>query len=152
MRNQALFSVTLICIFFITVPGKRLNAQDFGESAVPFYSGSSTRTSSASNEYRYGLVSLENTTNTTIRYEYKWGDENWQTNTIAPGNFYRHWWNYGAGSNSSPNFQMRYHNGERVVNYDLKRNRSKDKTVESSKKYYFKNAANYCNKVDLYSR
>ncbi len=145
MKKLAFLSAFVLCASF-----SFLQAQEVGESAVPYYHGNGTSSNNSSNTYRYGLLSLENTTRRTISYEYRWGDGNWKNNALAPGKFYRHWWNYEPGSNSSPKFYIRYHDGRQTVEAQLKRNRSQDTTVASSKQYYF--AGNGGRGIDLYIR
>jgi hypothetical protein len=56
----------------------------------------------------YALVNVENPTNLTINYSFRWGDGSWQKVTLGPGMSMLHSWAYEPGSRSSPPFQISF--------------------------------------------
>ncbi|MEO1622647.1 MAG: hypothetical protein AAFU53_16640 [Cyanobacteria bacterium J06632_3] len=73
-----------------------------------------------------GAVCIRNPTNYRLSYRYRWGSGNWTTTSIEPRSAYRHWWNYAAGSQTSPTFRVEFDNnmtsGYTPTSYNLPRN------------------------------
>jgi hypothetical protein len=61
-------------------------------------------------EATMALTCIETDTNYTIRYQYRWGDnDEWKDTSVEPGYWNEHWWEYDyPGENRSPTFQVRY--------------------------------------------
>jgi len=82
--------------------------------------------SSSSSTGTAGAVCLRNPTNYKIHYNYRWGTGHWTTSAIEPGKAIKYWWNYPAGSQTSPTFQVEFDNnfasGYTPTKYNLPRN------------------------------
>ena len=56
----------------------------------------------------HGMVHIDNPTNLTINYSFRWGDGPWQKITLYPGNGMLHSWEYAPGSQYSPPFVISF--------------------------------------------
>ena len=103
------------------------------------------------------MVGIENPTKVTIRLQHKWGDGQWTTDTLKPGEKKWFWWTYNRpNEDKSPRFYVRFdsdlHPGKVFeIDYDLKKNAAPAPDWEYAHKYFFKfdGDGNY---IDLYER
>ncbi|MFZ1754259.1 MAG: hypothetical protein WBO46_20080 [Caldilineaceae bacterium] len=104
----------------------------------------STTTTTSSAETPYAVVCLVNKTNRDINYSYRWGDNEWKSQSVSANSSRYHSWTYAAGSHSSPDFRVRYDadftSGTDYKQYVLKRYRNSKKSCNGAKKYEFKDA------------
>ncbi|MBX3051886.1 MAG: hypothetical protein KF753_10455 [Caldilineaceae bacterium] len=107
-------------------------------------SAPSTTTTTSSAETPYAVVCLVNKTNRDINYSYRWGDNEWKSQSVSANSSRYHSWTYAAGSHSSPDFRVRYDadftSGTDYKQYVLKRYRNSKKSCNGAKKYEFKDA------------
>jgi hypothetical protein len=58
---------------------------------------------------QFAKIDIQNPTNTTITYQYRWANGGVQTVTLAPGGSYSHWWEYARiNQNLSPRFYISF--------------------------------------------
>ena len=106
---------------------------------------------------RYAVVGVENTTHVTIRMQHRWGDGDWRTDVLTPGERKWFWWTYGhANENSSPRFHVRFdsdlHPGQIfTIDYDLRKNAAPVPEWAYAHQYAFRYDGNR-NYIDLYDR
>ncbi len=102
---------------------------------------------------RYAAVCLVNNTDLSINYEYKWGNGNWQSDTLYAGYQMTHTWKYARGSASSPKFTVKFDADlTKAAYYDvhsLERYRATNKSCDEGKIYNFEFADSRY--IDLYS-
>ncbi len=105
---------------------------------------------------RYGVVCIINETNTTINYDYRWGTESWTSTSVNSNNRRWHSWEYRSGSQSSPDFQVRFDNdmtsGINRITYTLSRNAMRTQSCDGARQYVFQYTRNNRNRIDLYNR
>ena len=93
-------------------------------------------------------MSIENSIGRTIQYDYRWGNGEWKRKTLSDSYHTEHWWNYKGNNYDSPTFYLRYFNGNKEVEVELRRNRSIDASYENARKYLFKRTSS--GKIALY--
>lgn len=92
---------------------------------------------------RFAVVGIENTTQHTIRLSHKWGDGEWHTDVLKPGERKRYWHTYAfANENKSPRFHVRFDSDLTpgrlfTINYDLKKNAAPAHDWADAHKYAF---------------
>jgi hypothetical protein len=92
----------------------------------------------------HGVVSIANTTNTTLKYLFRWGDgAEWQVYTLEPGEHRWHAWKYDyANENRSPTPQVAFDadmtDGIRIIDHNLTAYAAPLARYEYSKKYVFR--------------
>ncbi|MFK8186200.1 MAG: hypothetical protein AB8B99_22725 [Phormidesmis sp.] len=73
-----------------------------------------------------GAICLQNPTSYKLYYKYRWGSGQWESDSLDAGSSSRYWWNYSAGSQTSPTFQIEFDNsmskGYTPSSYNLSRN------------------------------
>lgn len=76
--------------------------------------GATAQSASASN--RYAVTTIENPfSNITITYQYKWGNGQWRSATLYPGQSRWHSWQYRfANENRSPKLYIRFDSDRRA--------------------------------------
>ena len=106
---------------------------------------------------RFAVVGIENTTQNTINLQHKWGDGEWKTDVLKPGDRKWFWWTYSKqNENKSPKFHVRFDSDLQpgkvfTINYGLKKYSAPAHDWEDANKYVFKFDGN--NKfIDLYHR
>jgi len=113
----------------------------------PPVSGSSSSsapptTSSSSTATPYAVVCLVNKTNRNINYTYRWGDDEWKSQSVDANSSRYHSYTYPSGSHSSPDFRIRvdvdFSSGTDYKTFLLKRNRNSKKSCDGAKKYNFR--------------
>ena len=115
----------------------------------------SANTAQAAN--RFAVVGIENTTQHTIKLQHKWGDGEWKTDVLKPGEKKWFWWTYSvANENKSPRFHVRFdsdmHPGKLFeIDYDLKKNAAPAHEWENAHKYIFNYDGNK-SYIDLYEK
>ncbi len=107
----------------------------------------------ASNSTKVGAICIENSTNEKLHYSYRWGEGEWSTQSIEAKQLMSHWWTYVPGSQTSPNFQIKFDDnfseGYTAAIYNLERYSTTEPVkCNQSRKYYFSIVDN---QVRLYS-
>jgi len=76
-------------------------------AALAFTAGTESMASATDNWY--GVVSIHNPTTQILTYQFRWGDGDWTSYTLYPGEYRWHSWTYAyANENSSPTPCIRY--------------------------------------------
>jgi hypothetical protein len=106
---------------------------------------------------RFAVVGVENATHVTIRVQHKWGDGEWKTDVIRPGQRKWFWWTYRhANDNHSPRFNVKFDSDLQpgkvfTINYHLKKNAAPAHDWEDAHQYVFRYDGNR-NYIDLYDK
>ncbi|HEY1186430.1 MAG TPA: hypothetical protein VGE74_02185 [Gemmata sp.] len=106
---------------------------------------------------RFAVVGIENTTQHTVRLSHKWGDGQWRTDVLKPGERKWFWHTYTvANENKSPRFHVKFDSDLKpgevfTINYDLKKNAAPAHDWENAHKYAFKYDGNKTF-IDLYEK
>ncbi len=102
-------------------------------------------------EPEYAVTCIENRTNLNLNYMYRWGDGEWKSQSVKPGEWRWHSLRYEGGQHSSPDLRVRFDfdlSGQREDKiYRLIRNRCKEESCRYAKKYHF---AIHGDKFDLH--
>lgn len=102
----------------------------------------------------YGVVCLINKTNLNISYSYRWGDQEWKSDSIKPGHRSWYWWNYAKGNPGSPKFHIAFDNntasGYQGKEYWLKRQAAPEHTCDRAYRYNFSHVNGNKTLVDIY--
>jgi hypothetical protein len=103
------------------------------------------------------LVSIENTTNRTINYEYRWSqDEKWQTILLLPGKTLNHSKPFGRVSRKIPRFYIKFDKfgaakgaRRKMTEYHLAEGFANAKNPDLGERHVFKEAAT---SIDIFHR
>lgn len=111
--------------------------------------GTCERASAADNQY--AVFAIINETNATIHYQMRWGDRDWRSFTVKPGENYTHSWRYSyLNENASPRpeirFDTRLNSSELDVrSYVLDPFASPSDSFNGARKYVFRRDGNTVN-------
>ena len=99
----------------------------------------------------YAVVCLVNNTAATINYQYKWGSQEWQLDTLEQDTNATHSWRY-TSSKTSPKFTVRFDtdltSDSEIETYALDRYQASAKSCYEGKVYDFEYASSWS--IDLY--
>ena len=108
----------------------------------------------AQNWYKYAVINITNLVDETIYYSYRWGNGTWRSDSVNPGICAYYCYEYSYGSQSSPNFQIRFDSDMSTLTYwkiyNLDRYAARYCDCEDGKKYYF--AIDIYGNLDLYAK
>jgi hypothetical protein len=104
---------------------------------------------------RYGIVTIHNKTQWTIKYSYRIGNGAWHQSSVEPGHHQCYWHEYAfANENRSPSFHIRFDSdkgpGAAWRQFHLKRNHAAWVNPEFGRHYDFKVEAG--NQINLFAR
>ena len=83
-------------------------AKTLGELAVELGKQFSSRPQSSAKRELAGAVCIANSTEADVVFAYRWGEADWQRDTVAAGRSTVYWWRYQSGESDSPRFYIRY--------------------------------------------
>lgn len=102
----------------------------------------------------WGIVCLRNDTEATISYFYRWGSDDWKKYSLEAGSSDWYAWDYSSGGYPSPQFTVSFDydmsSNSNFKEYNLKKNKSLEKSCEEAKSYSFKYTDDSKNFIDLY--
>ena len=104
---------------------------------------------------RYGIVTVHNKTQWTIKYSYRIGNGAWHQASVEPGRLRYYWHEYDfANENRSPSFHIRFDSdmgpGAAWRQFRLERNPAAWVNAEFGRHYDFKAQAG--NQINLFAR
>jgi hypothetical protein len=93
---------------------------------------------------RFAVTGIENKTQHTVTYQVKWGDGDWKSITLKPGQRWMHWYTYPkVNDNKSPKLTIKFDSEfdpkqkPIVIEYVLKKNAAPAHDWEDAHKYVF---------------
>ena len=104
---------------------------------------------------RFGVIGVENGTKVVIRMQHRWGNGEWQSDVLGPGQRKWFWWEFKrANENQTPRFHVKFDSdlspGHFWENYDLKAYQAPDHEWVNAHKYIFKYDGNARKFIELY--
>jgi pimeloyl-ACP methyl ester carboxylesterase len=90
----------------------------------------------------YAVVAFHNPTDSTLNYQFRWGNGEWKTASVLPGHWRYHWWAYDyPNQGRSPVPQVKFDqdlsSGFLWRSYDLEAYRSPEQGYRFAKQYRF---------------
>lgn len=115
---------------------------DFNEALQTSSATTTSTTTTSATPGSAGAVCIRNPTDHKLSYRYRWGSNSWKSHSIEAGRFSRHWWNYSAGSQTSPTLRIEFDNnmasGYTPSSYNLPRNIvSENFSCDEAREYAF---------------
>jgi hypothetical protein len=86
----------------------------------------------------FAMITIDNPTDSTVSYQFKWGNGDWEDFSLAPGHYRNHWYPLDEDGRA-PTPQIRFDDGHgNVVAYRLEFYASETRGYDQGKIYYFR--------------